>query len=256
VAGVGEDGVGRISTVGLRGVAELPSGPVRLADLNDANPGFAPMLAPDGIGLFTPSWGAYARSGAVRGLSSVHEVVVRDGRVAHVRDRVGAGPIAPGTYVLLGAGAGGRKLAELHVGESIAVSVRPVTPAPAPFRFALGGKYVLLHGGVVEHGLRVSRGAERTAVGFSDHGRTMWLVVTGSRERRVPGLDLTQLASFMRGLGVRDAVDLDDGGSTTIVARLPGQTHLALLNRPADGHERRVANGIGLFDAARRPSQR
>jgi hypothetical protein len=51
----------------------------------------------------------------------------------------------------------------------------------------------------------------------------------------------------MRTLGVTDAVDLDDGGSTTIVAQLPGDRGLTLLNHPADGSKREVANGIGLF---------
>jgi exopolysaccharide biosynthesis protein len=121
------------------------------------------------------------------------------------------------------------------------------TPAPAPFRFALGGKRRLLRAGAVQSGLPVEPEAERTAVGFSDGGLTMWLVVTESHEAGAAGLDLPELAAFMRDLGVRDAVNLDDGGSTTIVSRLPGHRSLTLLNRPSDGSERRVANGIGLF---------
>ena len=109
----------------------------------------------------------------------------------------------------------------------------------------------MLRAGVVQSGLPVAPGAERTAVGFSDGGRTMWLVVTEGREVGVRGIDLPELAAFMRGLGVRDAVDLDDGGSTTIVSRLPGHRNLTLLNRPADGRERKVANGIGLFATGR-----
>jgi Phosphodiester glycosidase len=246
-AGVGEDGVGRISTVALSGFADLPSGRVPLADLNDANPGYAPMLAPNGIGLFTPAWGTYSRSGAVRGLPSVTEVLVRRGLVARVSRQAGAGPIPPGAFVLLGAGSGGRRLAQLRVGQSVSVQYAQRTPAPAPFRFALGGKYRLLRAGVVQGGLPVAAGAQRTAVGFSDGGLTMWLVVTESHEVGVTGLDLPELAVFMRGLGVRDAVNLDDGGSTTIVSRLPARSNLALLNRPGDGSERQVANGIGLF---------
>jgi hypothetical protein len=246
-AGLGEDGVGRISTVALGGFVELPSGRAPLADLNDANPGYAPMLAPNGIGLFTPSWGTYARSGAVRGLPSVTEVLVRHGRVARVSHQAGAGPIPSGAFVLLGAGSGGRTLARLRVGQPVSAQYEQRTPAPAPFRFALGGKYRLLRAGAVQSGLPVAAGAQRTAVAFSDGGRTMWLVVTEAHEVGVTGLDLPELAVFLRGLGVRDAVNLDDGGSTTIVSRLPGRGDLTLLNRPGDGSERLVANGIGLF---------
>jgi hypothetical protein len=239
--------VGRISTVALSGFVDLPSGQAPLADLNDANPGFAPMLAPNGIGLFTPLWGTYARSGAARGLSSVTEVLVRHGRVARVSDHAGAGPIPSGAFVLLGAGSGGRRLARLRVSQSVAVRYTQQTLARAPFGFALGGKYRLLRAGAVQSGLPVAPGAERTAVGFSGGGMTMWLVATEGREVSAAGLDLPELAVFMRGLGVRDAVDLDDGGSTTIVSRLPGRSSPTLLNRPSDGSERRVANGIGLF---------
>jgi Phosphodiester glycosidase len=244
--GIGVDGVGRISTVQLRGYVELPGGRVALSDLNDANPGYAPMLAPNGIGLFTSSWGTYSRAGAVRGLGSVTEVLVRGDRVASIRHHAGSGTIPAGSYVLLGAGRGGRALTRLRVGGAVSVSYRQITPAQVPFRFAIGGKYRLLRAGVVQRGLPVAPGAERTAVGFSDGGHTMYLVATEGREAGVPGLDLPQLAGFMHGLGVRDAVNLDDGGSTTIVVRLPGHAGMSLLNRPADGSERNVANGIGL----------
>jgi hypothetical protein len=249
-AGVGTDGVGRISTVALSGEVILPGharAALSLSDLNDANPGYAPMLAPNGIGLFTPAWGSYSRAGAVRGLGSVAEALIRGGRVAAVSRRAGAGPIPGGSYVLLGAGASGRGLARLRVGQSVVVRVAQHTPAPAPFEFALGGKYRLLRAGVVQSGLPPFAGAARTAVGFSVDGRTIYLVATDAARPGARGLNLAQLARFMSGIGVSDGVDLDDGGSTTIVARLPGHRGLTLLNRPADGIERRVANGIGLF---------
>ncbi len=249
-AGVGTDGVGRVSTVRLRGFVALPGGREALSDLNDANPGYAPMLAPNGIGLFTSSWGTYPRSGAVRGLRSVAEVLVRGGRVVSVRHHAGAGAISTGSYVLLGAGRGGRALARLHGGQALSVTYTQSTAAPVPFGFAIGGKYRLLRAGAVQSGLPVTPGAPRTAIGFSNGGRTMYLVATEGPNAGVPGLDLPQLAVFMRDLGVRDAVNLDDGGSTTIVARLPGHQGLTVLNRPADGSEREVANGIGLFAAS------
>jgi Phosphodiester glycosidase len=251
-AGVGIDGIGRVSTMRLQGFVALPGGVYPLSDLNDANRGYAPMLAPDGIGLFTPVWGTYSRAGAVRGQQSVTEVLIRGGRVQRISAHAGAGVISPGSDVLLGAGGGARALARLRIGQRVRVSYGQSTPAPSPFRFALGGKYRLLAGGVVQGGLPVSPGAPRTAIGFANAGRTMYLVATEGPRAGVPGLDLPELAQFVRGLGVVDAVNLDDGGSTTIVARLPGQSGLTLLNHPADGSERRVANAVGLFAAPAR----
>ncbi|HYB30190.1 MAG TPA: phosphodiester glycosidase family protein [Solirubrobacteraceae bacterium] len=246
-AGVGTDGLGRISNVSLQGFVTLPGGRRALSDLNDANPGYPPMLAPDGVGLFTPAWGSYPRAGAVRGLRPVAEALIHDGRVVRVSDHAGGGPVPAGSYVLLGAGAGARALARLRIGQAVSVTYGQRTTAPVPFQFAIGGKYWLVRGGVVQGGLPTSGGASRTAVGFADRGRTMYLVATEGSRAGVPGLDLPDLATFVRGLGVSDAVNLDDGGSTTIVVRLPGRAGLTLLNRPDDGAERRVANGIGLF---------
>ena len=246
-AGVGIDGRGRIATVRLRGSVRLPGRRAALSDLNDANPGYPPMLAPNGIGLFTSLWGTYPRAGAVRGLSSVTEVLVRRDRVARVRHHARADAIPAGSYVLLGAGSGGRALARLRTGQPVSVDYGQSTPGTVPFRFAIGGKHLLLRGGVIQPGLPRAPGAPRTAVGFSDGGHTMYLVVTEGPRAGVPGLDLPHLAAFMRGLGVRNAVNLDDGGSTTIVARPPAHPGLVLLNRPSDGREREVANGIGLF---------
>jgi phosphodiester glycosidase len=249
VAGVGVDGIGRISTVRLRGVVHLPAAKHALRDLNDANPGFPPLLAPNGIGLFTPVWGSYSRGGAVSGQPDVTEVSVRRERVTTVRRGAGRGPIPRDGYALLGAGAGGRALARLQPGDPVSVRYRQEAAAAADFQFAIGGKYVLVRDGVTQPGVPAGTPAPRTAIGFSAGGRRMYLVATEGRRRPVPGLTIPELARFIRGVGARDALLLDDGGSTTIVARLPGHPDVTVLNRPSDGRERPVANGIGVFRA-------
>lgn len=43
-------------------------------------------------------------------------------------------------------------------------------------------------------------------------------------------------------------MNLDGGGSTTLVARDPGASSVTVRNTPTDGTgERLVANGIGIF---------
>jgi hypothetical protein len=248
VVGVGADGIGRIAMVRLRGSVALPAGPRPLVDLNDANPGFPPLIAPEGIGLFTPVWGSWSRVGAVRGRSPVAEATVRGGRVVSVRSSAGSGPIAAGAEVLLGAGRGARALRALRPGDPVTVDYGQRTTAPVPFRWAIGAKYVLVRDGAVQAGLPAGPPAPRSAVGFSAGGREMDLVAIDGRRAAVPGLSIPQFARFVRGVGARDAVLLDDGGSTTIAARLRGRP-LAVLNQPSDGRERPVANGIGVFRA-------
>jgi Phosphodiester glycosidase len=246
-AGVGVDGVGRIASVSLRGSVTLPDAREPLADLNDANRGPRPILPSDGVGLFTARWGSYPLAGAVHGLSGVNEVVVRDGHVGRRRRDPSEGAIAPGTSVLLGAGSGGQALARLRPGDPVSVSYAQDTTAPVPFRFAIGGNYLLVRDGVVQPYLPAVAGESRTALGFSNGGRRLYLVATVSAHPETSGPSLTRLARFLVSLGVRDAVALDDGGSTTMVARLTWHGPLRRLSPSSGSPERPVANGIGVF---------
>jgi exopolysaccharide biosynthesis protein len=48
----------------------------------------------------------------------------------------------------------------------------------------------------------------------------------------------------MLDLGAEDALNLDGGGSSTMVARRPVTGRLRVWNSPSDGHQRRVPNGL------------
>lgn len=83
----------------------------------------------------------------------------------------------------------------------------------------------------------------RTAVGRRADG-TVLLVVVDGRNAMAAGLTMFELRQVMEALGCRDAVNLDGGGSTTMVVR--GQ----VVNHPSDNREfdaegeRVVANAI------------
>ncbi|GAA3367524.1 hypothetical protein GCM10020367_66700 [Streptomyces sannanensis] len=83
-------------------------------------------------------------------------------------------------------------------------------------------------------------------VGIANGGRRLLLALDGGPAYRT-GLTLAELAQVMRSLGSRDAFSLDGGGSSTLVARLPGVTALGVVNHPSGGAERAVPNGIGVF---------
>ena len=48
----------------------------------------------------------------------------------------------------------------------------------------------------------------------------------------------------MQALGAWEAQNLDGGGSSEMIIRKDGQ--LVVYNRPSDGSERRVANGLAI----------
>jgi len=79
----------------------------------------------------------------------------------------------------------------------------------------------------------------RTAVGITRKGKVLLVVVDGRRPRWSKGMTLVELAREMRRLGARTAVNLDGGGSSTMVVR--GK----VVNRPSDSSgERAVSSAV------------
>jgi exopolysaccharide biosynthesis protein len=63
-------------------------------------------------------------------------------------------------------------------------------------------------------------------------------------------MTLRELADLMRALGARDAINLDGGGSTTMVADSAGV--LRIVNRPSDAAgERPVGNALAIVRCTR-----
>jgi uncharacterized protein (TIGR03382 family) len=78
----------------------------------------------------------------------------------------------------------------------------------------------------------------RSALGLSDDNRRLWLVAVDGWQPTSAGMTAAEVGRFLRDRGVRDAMLLDGGGSSTLVAAG------ALLNRPSDGVARVVANHL------------
>ena len=79
----------------------------------------------------------------------------------------------------------------------------------------------------------------RSAVGISEHGDRVFLVTVDGRQQASTGMSLYELASLMVDLGAWHALNLDGGGSTTLV------TGTKVANLPSDPTgERPVSNAI------------
>lgn len=97
--------------------------------------------------------------------------------------------------------------------------------------------------------------APRTAVGIDADGKKMvLLVVDGRRPEYSAGMSTADEADEMIRLGCHQALNLDGGGSSTMVLRDPAGASWNVINRPSDGHdlflplsiERAVANTFGV----------
>ncbi|WP_367874052.1 phosphodiester glycosidase family protein [Luteolibacter sp. Populi] len=86
----------------------------------------------------------------------------------------------------------------------------------------------------------------RTAAGVSQDGRYVYLLVVDGRQPGLSeGMNLIELASWMKGLGCWDAINLDGGGSTTMVMKDPAGKP-RILNSIPGGVQRSVANHLGV----------
>ncbi|WP_233617889.1 phosphodiester glycosidase family protein [Actinomadura sp. WAC 06369] len=240
-AGVGADGLGQIADMLLEGELTLPGG--RTAPLDQFN---AYRVKKDGIGAFTPAWGTATRGRSLAdGARRVAEVLVVDGRVVSVGDTPGEGAIPDGGFVLLGREAGGDLLRTLKPGDPVAMAAK-ARSSGTDAEFAVGGNQVLVRDGKVP-AIGDPAVHPRTAVGFSADGRRMILMTVDGRQIDSRGVTLAEMGALMKEAGAHNAVNLDGGGSSTLLAREPGQARGQVENRPSDGAERPTPNGIGLF---------
>nr|WP_249124669.1 phosphodiester glycosidase family protein [Saccharopolyspora erythraea] len=238
VAAVG-DRLGGLAQVFLEaGFTRADGAKHRISDLN------APKVSPNGIALYTSFWGAASRATAVAGAARVTEAEVANGVVTRISDMPAEGPAPGGTVRLLGIDAGADVLRTLRQGERVEVHYAPRSDGELP-KAAVGGNKVLLRDGVVQ---QVDDTAlhPRTAAGFSADGKRMWLVTIDGRQADSRGMTERELAEHLRSLGADDALNLDGGGSSTLLAREEGGPAAVVHNAPSDGHERPVPNGIGF----------
>ena len=238
---VDRQGIGHVLDVLFDGTAMLPDEEIELEGLNSIN------LSRGSVGVFTHEWGDATRIYAVEGAPLVTEVTVRDGEVVSVSYTPdGEGPVGPGELVLVGREDGATPLTELSEGDRVTVDYAPVTQLDAELDHGLGGNVRLVTDGEENPELSSGATAPRTAIGVADEGQSVIFLAVDGRQEQSRGLSYARLAEYMTTLGAVDAINLDGGGSTTMVARERGREP-AVQNEPSAGSERPVSNGVGVF---------
>ncbi len=196
------------------------------------------FVTPGGIGVYTPRWGRTAGYRVTQGQQrQVRMVVVRNGRVQSSRKKLTDGQRVRG-LVLIGRGPGAKALRRLAVGSRVTVR-RSVEGNP---QMAITGDRFLVEEGVIKVvDDRVLH--PRTAVGIDDEtGQVLMLVIDG-RTKSSRGYTMVELANLMVDLGADAALNLDGGGSSTMVARRP-QRGTKVVNRTPGGDLRKVSNAL------------
>ena len=88
--------------------------------------------------------------------------------------------------------------------------------------------------------------APRTFIGFKEDGTGFLCVVDGRQPGYSSGITVNQEAELAAALGAKYALELDGGGSSTVIVRINDE--LTLRNQPSDGSMRRVSNAILLVE--------
>ncbi|HUN35414.1 MAG TPA: phosphodiester glycosidase family protein, partial [Trebonia sp.] len=151
-------------------------------------------------------------------------------------------------------------LQKVHAGDTLTVS-----DALAPYSLdqiqtaVSGGAYLAQNGAMA---VPVTGSGENNVaypivgIGVSKDGTHAIEAVFDGREseNQAVGLTRPQFAQWMLAHGAYNAIEFDSGGSAEMVARLPGQAKVSVLNTPSDGDERNVANGLFLYSAEAAPA--
>lgn len=227
-----------ISTTGQYAIAQTDfTGRVEFEGL-----GFLPLegvneghVTADSVVVYNRRWGQTVSGAPGR----TRLVVNKDGLVTLALVNGEDAQMPAGGFIISGSGVRAESLKRVQQGMKVTLHL-DTNPTWPNLQHAVGGGPIL----VMDGSVCVNSSAERfrsdiaygsrprSAVGIAADGDVILLAVQS------PGLTLTELASVLVKLGAKDAMNLDGGGSTTLVVK--GK----VLNAPSDGCQRAVSNAL------------
>ncbi len=218
-----------------------------------------------GMVLFTPRFGAQTQADmstlqiALVGLTDrIHPNAEVNARIASIANAASQ-TIPPDGAVIAARGVSAYVLRKLKVGDEVTLSLKveptdasetPMLPGGQILQAISGGPRIMRDGAV-----SVEAGRERFAESFATmrHPRTgigirngtlVMVTVDGRQPGYSEGMTLYEFAKLFADLGCNDAMNLDGGGSTTMVVRD------RVVNSPSGGVQRAVVNALGLISVA------
>ena len=114
-----------------------------------------------------------------------------------------------------------------------------------------GGGKLLVDGKITTANSIVASGRQpRTAFGVSKDGNTAIFMVVDGRGDSI-GATHWELGLLMQEYGAYEAMHLDGGGSSTMVAKTAEDGAMTVQNEVSEGSERKVINAVGIFQNAK-----
>ncbi|MFX0560644.1 stalk domain-containing protein [Tepidibacillus infernus] len=197
--------------------------------------------------MYTDKWNMKNWVGDALGEYTI--VLVENGIVTQMLDNQAVDEIPNGAYLLLGHGEAQVFLKQhVRIGETIQVDFK-LNPDQKWLTAIDGSTLLVDEGQKAKITYEIKGNHARTAVGYSQDKRYLYLV-TAEKSKNSVGMTLDELSTFLIHRGVWKAVNLDGGGSTTMVARGLGTFNLSDVTIPQYGVEREVPNALAIFSTA------
>ncbi len=115
----------------------------------------------------------------------------------------------------------------------------------------VGGEVMLVQNGVVNPNIKGDQSKfPRTSIGLTADGKVILVTADGRQAPSSCGQTFEENAQQMLSLGCVTAMQVDGGGSATIVSQREGESSLSVRNSPSDGVERIVSTALLVYSNA------
>lgn len=211
--------------------------------------------------IYTPAWTSTKRPNDPS--TTPTEVLVQNGVITQISDKKALNMTVPQDgYILRAHGTAATWImSHLSVGQTLDADYKLKAKTtgqsvdPSNLEMMIGGHTILVNGGKAAFSRDIAASGiggirARTAVGYSQDGRYVY-IIAAEKNSNSSGMSLTELQSFMTSVGVWKGMNLDGGGSTTMVTRPLGEQTAGLtFNTEYGTEQRQVVNTLGVFSTA------
>ncbi|MBU5436711.1 phosphodiester glycosidase family protein [Tissierella sp. MSJ-40] len=202
----------------------------------------------DTVTLLNKHWGT--KSIGTRFHKDLVEVVVENDIVTDVRVGKEAVNIPQNGYILAVRGEKQEGLLGFSVGDPVKLDIT-TTPNIENIKFAIGGGSIILKDGELSlTNINIKGNEPRTGIGINKEGDQLLLVTIDGRDSSFKGVSQEMFGALLKELGAYNALNLDGGGSTTMAVKPANEEKAKVVNKPSDGGERSVVNGVGVISNA------
>ncbi|MDP9677319.1 exopolysaccharide biosynthesis protein [Paenibacillus jamilae] len=210
--------------------------------------------------IYTSAWKAIERP--KNSSTTPTEILVQNGVVTQVSENATLNMTVPQDgYILRTHGkAADYAKAHLTVGQTVETNYHLRVKStgsevdPSNLQMMIGGHTILVNDGQKTSFSRsttsIGGTRARTALGYSRDKRYAYVIAVEKNGNSV-GVSLSELQTLMKDIGVWKGMNLDGGGSTTMVTRDLGDTTAGLTFNTEYGTEQRsIVNGVGVYTTA------